>query len=53
VNLLKQEFGKKLHVDLVVKNIDGTDFRYYENISKIDGHVPQRYTEEELDRLIK
>lgn len=52
VNCLKQEFGKKLHVDLIVKNIDGTDFRYYENISKIDGHVPQRYTKEDLDQLI-
>ncbi len=52
VNTLKEEFGKKLYVYLIIKNNDGTDFRYYENIDRIDGYVPQRYTYEELERLI-
>lgn len=52
VNLLKSEFKADIRVDLVVKNIDGTDFKYYENIELIDSHMPEKYTEKELDNLI-
>ncbi len=48
VDILKQEFEKKIHVDLVVKNIDGSDFLYRENVSKIDSHVPEKYDEHTL-----
>jgi predicted ABC-type ATPase len=48
VNILKAEFKKDIGVDLIVKNIDGTDFRYWENIDQIDRHVPERYSEETL-----
>lgn len=53
VDALKSEFGSKIRVDLIVKNIDGTDFRYKENISIVDNYVPERYTREELDQLIR
>jgi hypothetical protein len=33
VNCLKKEFGDQIKVDLLVKNIDGTDQYYKENIS--------------------
>lgn len=52
VNLLKKEFGDKIKVDLVVKNIDGTDFNYRENIDIIDSHIPERYTKNDLERCI-
>lgn len=48
VNILKAEFGKRIRVDLIVKNIDGTDFRYKENIDTIDGYVAQRYSKDTL-----
>lgn len=53
VNRLKLNFGNKLHVDIVVKNIDGSDFKYFGNISRIDGHIPQRYTYKDLERLLE
>jgi len=52
VNLLKKEFGNKIKVDFVVKNIDGTDFSYRENIDIIDSHIPERYTKNDLEKLI-
>lgn len=52
VNSLKQEFGKQVKIYLVVKNIDGSDFNYYENIDVIDNYIPERYSEEQLTQLI-
>ena len=49
VNILKTEFKKDLNIDLIVKNIDGTDFRYWENIDQIDRHVPERYDKATLN----
>ena len=53
VNTLKREFGAKIRVDLIVKNIDGSDFRYKENIDVIDSHIPESYTQATLGELIK
>jgi len=53
VNALKKEFASKIRVDLIVKNIDGTDFRYKENVSAVDNFIPERYTREALDQLIQ
>ena len=53
VNLLKSEFGKNIKVDLVIKNIDGTDFSYRENIDIIDNYIPEKYTKEDLENMIK
>lgn len=53
VNLLKKEFNEKIKVDLIVKNIDGTDFSYKENIDIIDNYIPEKYTKGALENLIK
>lgn len=52
VNKIKKEFGSKIKVDLVVKNIDGTDFTYRENIDVIDNYIPEKYTKDDLEKLI-
>jgi predicted ABC-type ATPase len=52
VNTLKKEFGKRVRVDLIVKNIDGTDFKYKDNIDVIDSHIPERYTKDTLSQLL-
>lgn len=52
VNILKAEFGSRIKVDLIVKNVDGTDFGYRENIDSIDGYMPEKYTKEDLERDI-
>lgn len=52
VNILKREFGERIRIDLIVKNIDGTDFRYKENIGDIDSHMPERYTQSTLSEAL-
>jgi len=51
-NRLKGEFGSKIKVDLIVKNIDGTDFSYRENIDVIDKYIPEKYTKDDLEKII-
>ena len=51
-NILKREFGRQIRIDLIVKNIDGTDFKYKENISDIDSHMSERYTQDTLRQLL-
>ena len=53
VNMLKKEFGNRVRVDLIVKNIDGTDFRYKENIDAVDSYMPERYTRDTLAQLLR
>ncbi len=52
VNLLKKEFENRIRVDLIVKNIDGTDVRYKENIDVVDRHIPERYNRDVLSRKL-
>jgi predicted ABC-type ATPase len=53
VNILKKEFGDKIKVDLLVKNIDGSDHYYKENIDIIDNYVPEVYTVESLNNVLQ
>jgi len=48
VNKLKEEFGKELQVDLLLKDIDGKNKVYRDNIDCIDNHVPEKYTRARL-----
>lgn len=52
VNQLKKEFGSQLELHLIVKNIDGSDFKYEDNISQVDSYVPELYTEIKLQEQI-
>ena len=52
VNSLKRNLAPPLRLIFVVKNIDGTDFSYRENIDVIDRYIPEKYTKEELEKLI-
>jgi UDP-N-acetylglucosamine kinase len=52
VNQLKKEFGNKIQVDLLVKNIDGTNRTYRENIDNIDFYVKEEYTRNTLINLL-
>ncbi|MAZ40960.1 Zeta toxin [bacterium] len=53
VNKIKAQFVGNLQVDLIVKNIDGTDFKYHENISKIDSYIPEEYSSDKLHDILK
>ncbi|MEN9920944.1 MAG: hypothetical protein RL538_837 [Candidatus Parcubacteria bacterium] len=52
VNKIKELYGSRVQVDLVVKNIDGTDFRYKENIRVVDSHLKEKYSISKLRELI-
>jgi predicted ABC-type ATPase len=43
VNRLKARFGGAIRVDLLLKNIDGTNRTYMANVGQIDSHVPEKY----------
>lgn len=49
VNRLKNEFGQQLVVDVIVKNLDNSLQFYRDNVDRIDHHVPERYTREDLE----
>ncbi len=53
VKLLKDEFVDKIKVDIIIKNIDGTDFKYKDNIHNIDSYVTERYTQDTLRNALK
>ncbi len=52
VNILKKEYQGKIQVDVIVKNIDGTDFKYRENIDRIDNYIKEGYSINTLKDLI-
>lgn len=51
VNKVKKMF-EEVKVDLVEKNIDGTNLRYKENISIIDNHIKEKYSIDTLNQLL-
>lgn len=52
VNYVKKKFGNEVTVHLVVKNIDGSDFRYFENIDDIDTRIKEKYSKDNLSNLL-
>jgi predicted ABC-type ATPase len=43
VNRLKSRFGGAIRVDLLLKNIDGSNRTYMANVDQIDSHIPEKY----------
>lgn len=52
VNQLKEKFGKRVTVDLLLKNRDNSPKVYKANIDRIDNHVPERYTEQDVLKIL-
>lgn len=52
VNEIKKAYGSKVEIDLIVKNIDGTNLYYTDNIDIVDNYIPEKYSELELNQLI-
>ena len=53
VNTLKLEYGKDVHVDLLLKHIDNSNRLYKAGVDKIDYHIPERYTREQLKATLE
>jgi len=52
VNALKQEFGPKITVDLLIKPNDETVKTVHQGVDRIDTHVPERFTREQLEAAL-
>ncbi|MEX0652069.1 MAG: zeta toxin family protein [Candidatus Paceibacterota bacterium] len=52
VNKIKEMFGSKIQVDLIIKNIDGTNLKYKENINIIDNNLKEKYSEDKLKEIL-
>ena len=48
VNKMKAEFGNKIELSLIQKNIDGANKFFEKNIQRIDDHVPEKYTADQI-----
>lgn len=52
VNQLKQEFGKSIRVDLLMKNMDNSHRFYRAGVDRIEHHIPERVDRTTLERLL-
>lgn len=52
VDRLKSRFNKDIKVELLIKNIDGSQKSYYSNVQTISQFLKERYTRSELNRVI-
>lgn len=53
VNQIKNDFGANIRVDLLLKNIDNSPRTFYANVDRIDHYIPEKYSREDVERLIK
>ena len=53
VNRLKNEFGKDIQVDLLLKNNDNSNRMYKAGIDQIGHHVPEKYTRADIVKLLE
>lgn len=53
VNRLKRDFGPDISVDLLLKNTDNSHRLFKAGVDQIDNHIPERYSPEDLEKLIR
>lgn len=53
VRQMKNEFGKELHIDVLVKNYDQEEPKYYEDVSCVDDVCPSSRTREDVISALK
>ncbi len=52
-NRLKRNFGKRIHLDVLFKNIDGTNRLYRAGVDQIDSHIPEKFTRKDIEFFIQ
>jgi len=52
VNSLKGEFGKDIKVDLLIKNVDGSNGMYKAGVDIIDNHIPEKYARDQIQAML-
>ncbi|MBS0427156.1 MAG: zeta toxin family protein [Proteobacteria bacterium] len=53
VNALKVKFGNAIKVDVLLKDIDGTNRRYLANVSDLNHASPLRYSVAEVESIVR
>lgn len=52
VNHLKNKFKGDIRVDLLLKNFDNSHRLYKANIDKIDHHIPEKYSRDDIEDML-
>lgn len=52
VNRLKQDLGREISVDLLLKNNDGTHRLYQAGVDRIDNHIPEKYARSDVRKIL-
>jgi len=52
VNKLKTKFGKRIQVDLLMKNNDGSHQFYRAGVDQIDNHIPEKYSIDDVKHML-
>lgn len=52
VNQLKVKFGSRIEIDVILKDIDGSNQRYLANVSDLCAAVPIPYSRDQLQRIV-
>ncbi len=53
VNALKVKVGQAIKIDLLLKDTDGSRRQYCENVDRIENYVPEKYTREDVEKLVR
>lgn len=53
VEQLKVKFGQLVKVDLLLKSLDGSNRSYHANVEQIASYVPQKYSAEDVEKLVR
>lgn len=49
---LKVKFGQGIKIDVLLKNIDGSHRTYQANVERIDSYVPEKFTRDQVLKLV-
>lgn len=52
IEALKDKFGKKIQVDLLMKDNDGSTRTYHSNVSSLKPYLKPNYTVEEVNKIV-
>jgi len=52
IDQLKEEFDKSIKVELLIKDIDGSQKHYYSNVNTISQYLKEPYTREEVESIV-
>lgn len=53
IKKLKEEFGDKIQVDMLLKDNDGSHRAYHSNVSDLQNHLKTNYTLEEVNNIVR